>query len=224
MLRLGAPTMKLRLMAGLACLASSSPALAEVDYLESWFEGSVVAPLRGSTFAGFQTQQRLRGSGNPTADSHVYRLWLGTKSGKVTAMAGVHRSVEGGSRETRLMQQASYSFAGTPLKGRTRLEQRFVGGAAQTGWRLRQRLGVSLPLSSGEDGWSLAGNAEGFWTLRATSASGQTGLTGLRTFLGFERSFGSVDVELGYTRQQNIRDHAPDRVGHAPTLALTFNL
>lgn len=198
--------------------------MAEENYLEAWFDGSVVAPLGGKAFAEFQTQQRQRGDSNPTPDSQVYRLWLGTKFGKITTMVGVHRAKEGPGRETRLMQQASYGLPGTPLKGRTRLEQRFIDDAAQTGWRLRQRLGVAFPLTNQEDGWTLAGNAEGFWTLRATSASGQTGLTGLRTFVGFERSFGSVDVELGYTRQQNIRDHAPDRVGHAPTLALTVNL
>lgn len=213
-----------RSFAGLCCLVCSTPALAEDNYLEAWFDGSVVAPLKGKTFVEFQTQQRLRGDSNPTGDSQVYRLWLGTKIGKVTAMAGVHRSKEGSTRETRLMQQASYSFSGTPLKGRTRLEQRFVDDTGRTGWRLRQRIGVAIPLSSKDDGWTLSGNAEGFWTLRPTAAGGQTGLTGLRTFLGVERSFGEVDLELGYTRQQNIRDNAPDRVGHAPTLGLTINL
>jgi hypothetical protein len=216
--------MDFRLLGAVLAAGLSTPALAEENRLEAWFEGSVVKDVGGKSFVEFQTQQRFRSSSNPIGDTHAYRLWLGSKFGKVTAMAGVHRSKEGSTRETRLLQQLSYSFAGTPLKGRTRIEQRFIDNAAQTGWRLRQRVGVAVPIGSGDGGWALVGNAEGFWTLRATSRTGQKGLTGLRTFAGVERSFGNLDLELGYTRQQNIRDNAPDRVGHAPTLGLTINL
>lgn len=216
--------MLIRLLVAALAVSLSAPALAEENRLEAWFEGAVVKDLGSRTFVEFQTQQRFRGDSNPIADTHVYRLWLGRKFGKVTVMGGVHRSKEGSTRETRLIQQASYSLAGAPLKGRTRLEQRFIDDAAQTGWRIRQRIGVAFPLTSKDDGWTLTGNAEGFWTLRATSRTGQEGLTGLRTFVGVERSFGKLDLELGYTRQQNIRDNAPDRVGHAPTLGVTINL
>ena len=216
--------MNIRLLGAALAVSLSTPALAEENRLEGWFEGAIVKDLGSKTFVEFQTQQRARGDSNPIGDNQTYRLWLGRKFGKVTVMGGVHRSKEGSTRETRLIQQASYSFAGTPLKGRTRLEQRFIEDTARTGWRVRQRLGVAFPLTNEDDGWTLVGNAEGFWTLRATSRTGQEGLTGLRTFVGFERSFGKLDLELGYTRQQNIRDNAPDRVGHAPTLGLTINL
>jgi hypothetical protein len=216
--------MTFRLLAAALAVGLSTPAIAEENRLEAWFEGAVVKDIGGKSFVEFQTQQRARGNSNPIGDTQVYRLWLGTKIGKVTVMGGVHRSKEGSTRETRLMSQASYSLAGTPFKGRTRLEQRFIDDAAQTGWRLRQRIGVAFPLGRGDEGWTLVGSAEGFFTLRATSRTGQEGLTGLRTFAGFERSFGKVDLELGYTRQQNIRDNAPDRVGHAPTLSVTLNL
>ena len=89
---------------------------------------------------------------------------------------------------------------------------------------MRQRIGYAIPLSDEKGGWKLAGKAEGFLTLRATSRGGDTGITGLRTFVGFERSLGQVDLGIGYTRQQSIRKNAPDRVGHAPTLNLTLNL
>jgi hypothetical protein len=208
----------------IAVAGLSSPAYAEENRLEGWLDASVMADIGGGNFVELQTQQRARGSSNPIGDTQVYRLWLGREIGGLEASAGIHRSKEGSVRETRLMQQASYKLGIKGLKARTRLEQRFVDNAAQTGWRIRQRIGFALPLSSAEDGWELAGNAEGFWTLRATSRSGQTGLTGLRTFLGFERSFGKLDLGLGYTRQQNIREGAPDRVGHAPTLSVSLNL
>nr|WP_314442217.1 DUF2490 domain-containing protein [uncultured Sphingomonas sp.] len=213
-----------RLLGAALAASLSTPALAEDNYLEGWFEGSIARDIGNDSFVEFQTQQRARGDNNPTGDNQTYRLWLGHQFGKVEAMGGIHRSKEGSTRETRLMQQASYPLGVKGLKGRTRLEQRFVDDADQTGWRLRQRVGFALPLTSEEDGWELAGNAEGFLTLRATSSDGQTGITGLRTFVGFERSLGPVDLGIGYTRQQSIRKGAADRVGHAPTLSLTLNL
>ena len=53
-------------------------------------------------------------------------------------------------------------------------------------------------------------------TLRSTDPDGQTGITGLRTFVGVEREFGRYEVSLGYLRQQDMRYRAPDRIGHAP--------
>jgi hypothetical protein len=103
------------------------------------------------------------------------------------------------------------------------MEQRFIDVDPQTGWRLRQRVGTSFPLTDREDDWTLVGNAELFLTLRSTEPDGQTGVTGLRTFVGFERSFGRYDVSLGYLRQQDIRDSGPDRVGHAPFVGLNVN-
>jgi hypothetical protein len=154
----------------------------------------------------------------------VGRLWLGRKLGKgVTTMVGFHRGWQGDTRENRLIQQVSYPLTNI-LKGRTRLEQRFFNNDPRTAWRIRQRVGLSLPLSEVEDGWEFATNVEGFVTLRAARPGGQTGLTGVRAFAGFEREFERVEVSLGYTRQQNIREGAPDRIGHAPTIALTFKL
>lgn len=215
--------MHIRLVAAAIALSLPAPALAADDYLEGWFEGTVSKDIGGGSFVEFQTQQRARGSSNPTGDNQTYRLWLGHKFGGVEGSVGIHRSKEGSTRETRLIQQASYGLGVSGLKGRTRVEQRFVDDTGRTGWRVRQRVGFAVPLAN-TGGWELAGNAEGFLTLRATSAGGDTGLTGLRTYLGFERSFGSVDVGLGYTRNQSIRKRGPDRVGHAPTLSLTLNL
>ena len=214
--------MFVRLLTVVVALSLSAPALASDDFLEGWFEGTVSVDLDKANFVQVQTQQRFRGDSNPTGDLHLYRLWYGHKFGKVTAATGIQRSKEGADRETRLIQQASYSLG--RLKARTRLEQRFFDGAPQTAWRLRQRLGTSVPLSNKDDGWALAGNVEGFWTLRATTSSGQTGITGVRTFAGFERSFGKLDLSVGYTRNQSIRKGAADRVGHAPTVNLTLNL
>ncbi|GAA3997366.1 DUF2490 domain-containing protein [Sphingomonas humi] len=216
--------MTFRLLGAALAVGLSTPALAEENRFEAWFDGTISKDLGGGTFAEFQTQQRQRGSSNPIGDNQTYRLWLGQKFGSTKASFGVHRSKEGLVRETRLIQSVSYNIGASGLKGRTRLEQRFIDDAPRTSWRVRQRFGYAIPLTGEKGGWKLAGSAEGFWTLRATSSTGDTGLTGIRTFVGFERSLGQLDLGVGYTRQQNIRKNRPDRVGHAPTLNLTLNL
>ncbi len=205
-----------------ALIVVASPAAAADDYLELWVNPSFTKELDSRSFIEIETEQRFRNG--PAANQFVGRLWLGRSLAKgVTGTIGFHRGAEGAMRETRLMQQIGYPLV-AGFKGRTRLEQRFIDDDDRTGWRLRQRFGTAVPLSSNGTGWELAVNAEGFFTLRSTSAAGATGLTGVRTFVGFEREYDRAEVSIGYSRQQNIRRGAPDRVGHAPTLAMTFKI
>lgn len=218
-------TMKISylLVAALA-VSAATPALAEENDLEFWFEGTVSKDLDKNTYVELQTQQRFREA--PAGDSHIYRIWLGQRlGGGVSGSVGLHRSKEGTTYETRLIEQLSYPISDTlKLKGRTRLEQRFIDNSGRTGWRLRQRIGIGVPLTDKKKDWEAVANVEGFFTLRATSPTGDTGLTGLRSFVGVQKPFGKVDVSVGYTRQQSIRKNRPDVVGHAPTLNLTWKL
>jgi hypothetical protein len=207
---------------GLAVLCACSPAAAAENELDFWLNPSVSKDIDKQSFVEVETQQRF--FGDDTKDFYVGRLWYGRKLGSgVTAMVGVHRGWQGDVRENRLMQQVSYPLTNV-LKGRTRLEQRFFNNDPRTAWRLRQRVGLSVPLSEVKDGWEFASNVEGFFTLRAARAGGQTGLTAVRAFAGVEREFDRFELSLGYTRQQTVRRGAPDRVGHAPTIAVNFKL
>lgn len=216
--------MKTTTIAGLLALLTATPAMASDDRLEWWSELTLSHDLDKQTFVEFQTQQRARPT--PRGNNHTYRLWLGRRVAKGTSVAlGLHRSKEGRDLETRIIEQVSYPLgAKLGLKGRTRLEQRMIDGRDRTGLRFRQRVGMAIPLTDNAKDWALAANAEGFLTLRATSRTGDTGLTGLRTFVGFQKTFGKVDLGVGYTRQQSIRKNRPDLVGHAPTLNLTIKL
>lgn len=200
--------------------AVTTPALAREERLELWLNPSVTVDVGDKTFVEVETVQRLRGE--PADDTYYARLWLGRKiGGGVTLSAGIERRHEGQGREIRALQQLSYPLPG-PFKGRTRLEQRFLKDAPQTAWRLRQRLGASIPLSRSERSWELAANVEGFFTLRASTPGAQTGLTAVRTFVGVEKEWDRVEVSLGYLRAQTVRTAAPDTVGHAPFVGLGF--
>ena len=207
----------------MACLlvAIAVPAAAE-DRLELWLNPALKAALDDKSFVELEVAQQYRGS--PADDTHYARLWIGRKVvDGVTLSGGAERRREGNGRETRLLQQVGYPLLG-PIKGRTRIEQRFISGAQRTAWRLRQRIGVALPFSGRAEAWSLVANAESFLTLRASNDRGNEGLTGVRTFVGVEREYRRMDVSVGYLRQQSIRRDAPDVVGHAPFVGLTFKL
>jgi hypothetical protein len=67
-------------------------------------------------------------------------------------------------------------------------------------------------------------HVEGFLPLRASEPGGQTGLTGVRTFVGVEPEFGRVELTVGYLRQHTIRKNGADCIGHAPFLGLSLAL
>lgn len=214
-------TFKIAVLAASGCLLSAAPALAQDEDAEFWFNPAFVKTIDDATSIELETAQRLRD--DPRDDTYFARLWVNREdSGGREWSAGIEQRWTGpDEREVRLLQQVGYDWG--PLEFRTRLEQRFVDVDPQTGWRLRQRIGTTVPLTDTEDGWALTGDAELFVTLRNTEPGGQTGVTGLRTFVGFERGFGRYDVSLGYLRQQDIRDGAEDRVGHAPFVGFTVN-
>jgi hypothetical protein len=203
------------LAAGLLWLVPAS-ALAGDEDAELWFNPSATRAISDRTEFELETAQRLRS--DPRNDTYFVRAWVNHKDSRGTKWsAGLEQRWNGPvEREVRMLQQVGYSWGA--LDFRTRLEQRFVTDTSRTGVRVRQRVGSSVPV--GGDGWSLAGDAEFFVTVRATDPDGQTGLTGLRTFVGFEREVGRYELSLGYLRQQDIRDGRPDRIGHAPFIGI----
>lgn len=213
--------LKVTLLAIGSLMAAAAPAVAQDEDGELWFNPAFVKQIDDRTSVELETAQRLRQ--DPRNDTYFARLWLNREDGAGRQWSvGVEQRWNGpDEREVRLLQQVGYDWG--PLEFRTRLEQRFVDVDPQTGVRLRQRVGTTIPLTDSEDGWALTGDAEVAVTLRNTEPGGQKGVTGLRTFVGFERSYGRYDVSLGYLRQQDIRDGAEDRVGHAPFVGLTVN-
>lgn len=214
------PSSTLAVAAAIATLGGGTAAAQDED-LEFWFNPTATRTIDDRTSVELETAQRLRES--PRDDTWFARLWVNRADGAGREWSvGVEQRWNGpDEQEVRLLQQVGYDWG--PLAFRTRIEQRFVDVDPRTGWRLRQRIGTSIPLTDHGDGWALVGDAEVFLTLRSTEPDGQTGVTGLRTFVGVERSFGRYDVSLGYLRQQDIRDSGPDRTGHAPFIGLNVD-
>lgn len=204
------------LPAALVLVAAATSAAAADDRLELWLNPSATTQIDNGSFVELDTAQRIRSDG--ADDTYYARIWLGREiTNDVTFSMGAERRFEGDGRETRFLQQLNYPLG--PLKGRTRLEHRLFSDDPRTGWRLRQRLGGALPLSTGENGWELTAHIKGFVTLSASEPGAQTGLTGIRSLIGVVREWDNLELGIGYLRQQTVRYNGRDTEGHAPFLS-----
>ena len=204
-----------------AAMVAAVPAHAADEAFEFWLNPSVSVDVDDDTGVELETAQRFRSAADGRVDTYFARLWLNQAlSEDVTLGGAVERRInEGGSDETRLMQQLSTRHG--LLRTRLRLEERFVDGTGRMGLRLQPRLGVAMRL---DDRWGFYTNAELFFTLKSTSAGGDDGLTGLRTQIGV--SYAASDnlaLSLTYLRQHDFEDAGPDEVGHAPLVGIEYS-
>ena len=198
----------------------ASPAMAQNEAFEFWLNPSISTDLDEDTGIELETAQRFRSSEDGRVDTYFTRLWLNQDiSENFTLSGAVERRInDGGSDETRLMQQLSGSHG--ILRTRLRLEQRFIDNADRMGLRLRPRLGVSVPINE-QGRWSAKADAELFWTLRGNNIGSDEGITGLRTQVGLSYDVNdNLSVGLVYLRQQDFEDSGPDEIGHAPLISI----
>jgi hypothetical protein len=112
------------------------------------------------------------------------------------------------------------------LQSRTRLEERYVDGDGETGWRLRQffRGSYALPFAPR---FGLVGSEELFFDLNDTDWGADRGFTQNRFSVALSARLnekGSAVAELGYLNQYIRRDGARDAVNHLVVVSLMFNL
>lgn len=213
--------LKSTILVGGALLAS--PAIASDEAFEFWLNPSVETSIDEDTAFELETAQRFRSEADGRVDTYFVRGWLKQDLAENVTLAGAleYRINDGGSNETRTMQQLSTSHG--IIKTRLRLEQRFVEGADRMGLRLRPRIGVGFDLT--DDGrWSAGADAELFWTLRGNNVGSDTGITGLRTTVGVDYELSeNLSVGVSYLRQHDFEDNGPDEIGHAPLISLGYS-
>jgi hypothetical protein len=128
----------------LAVLAFTAfPARAADEDIQLWIGESVSAPLSAAVQGTLDLSQRFREGGN----QHLAR---GTAEFRLSPHAVIgggvaYVSTLGAADEFRPHQQVTLTYG--PLALRTRIEQRFFDHAERVELRLRQRIGVTVPVS-----------------------------------------------------------------------------
>ncbi len=177
-------------------------------------DGQIWTALNASTDLGARTVLTLEGQLRVTDDASrlgqvLVRPSIGLKLDETTTASIGYAYVRtdpvgpAESDEHRLWQQLSFRIAGDgkgiTVTGRSRLEQRWVEGAPDMGWRFRQQVRLTAPLSGKVRavGWS-----EAFINLDDTSWGQNAGLDRWRNSIGLSVPLNSaVSIEPGYINQ-----------------------
>lgn len=118
--------------------------------------------------------------------------------------------------ENRIWQQLLWgkkvSFAA--VTSRSRLEQRVIPTGSEIGWRFRQQLKVSVPLSFAPS-FSLVASDEYFVNLNKTNWGADDGFDQNRAFGGIGFNFDkNIRTEVGYMNQYIRKAVVPDQMNH----------
>lgn len=123
--------------------------------------------------------------------------------------------------EDRLWQHVAWKFhvrEHYSLTMRFRLEQRMPSTGSDTGHFFRYQLKYVRKV--GADGATdFIASIEPFWDLRDTDYGATSGLSQMRTYLGFGFRLGTKSaLQVGYQNQHIYRDNRPDLVNHLAML------
>ncbi len=123
--------------------------------------------------------------------------------------------------EHRIWEQLAFRLAGNgkgiTLTGRTRLEQRFVEGTGSMGWRLRQQVRLTAPITGKVKAlvWT-----EPFIAFNDTRWGQRSGFDRLRTCAGLVLPLTkNINAEPGYINQW-VNRSARDRIEHIANLTV----
>ena len=217
-----------RIKAGIVAVAGmiATSAGAATQDRQGWATLFVSAPVGGGFQLSGEAIDRVVDDVGRNGQLEL-RLEVGHPlSKRVTLWGGYVRTqtyVAGGRDgiENQMVEQANWlvgSLGHVAIASRTRLEQRFLRDVARTGWRVREQVRLSLPVSHG--GTALIAWAEPFVALNRNGAV-PSGLDQLRTFGGVAVPVSRrLTVEAGYLNQYLHRPDG-DRVNHA--VSLVFN-
>lgn len=217
--------------AALLVVAAASPttaAAAEED-TQFWTTAIATGPIAGDLAVWAEVQTRFVGNASRLGQFKL-RGALGYRFREALTVYGGyahitnHRPVGGDVTERRLRQQASYAIVTDgPVRvtGRTRLEQRFVEGGGDTGWRLRQQMRLSVPLGTGRSPSAVV-SGEALIALNSTDWGAAIGLDQLRGFIDLNVPIGRKQaIDLGYLNQSVRRADAVDPVNHVGLLSVS---
>lgn len=216
-----------------AALALAPLDLAKADDFQLWTAFSANGPLEedGRLLVWFDGHARFRDDAGDLGVS-ILRPGLGWRiDDGLSLWAGYARVISrqeaaADVTENRLWQQATYKIGhalGGSFTGRTRIEQRFIQGGSDTGWRVRQSLRYSRPFKGTP--YSAVLSNETFIALNDTNWGAASGYDQSRNFAGINyRATDHLAIEAGYMLNHINRENAPDALNHVLSVSLSLAL
>ena len=197
------------------CLLAPVPALATQDDTQFWVFLNGVVPIEDNLTATFELSPRLR----ENEDQLLMRGNVDLRVARGLELGGGAAWVEFASgHELRTHQQATLSRGIAQF--RTRVEQRFFGGADRAQLRLRQRVQVTVPVA---ENLRTVANAELLYIAQPESRAQQARVDSWRlNVMANYRVSPALELGAGYLAIYSPRAGAADRLSHVPMLRLTL--
>lgn len=212
-------------------LAAALPVLADDSDVQAWGNFAGQYRLSAKLLLWAEAQARFSEDTGGLAQS-ILRPALGWQAApKATLWAGYGRITNHrpgrDQGEDRLWQQAIWNVGpalGGQVTSRSRLEQRWVDGGGDTGWRVRQFLKYERPVGNGGDTSMVLWN-ETFVGLNDADWGARAGFDQMRNFAGVGLSIApKVRAEIGYINQYINRPGSNDRVNHIASITFLKRL
>ena len=226
--------MTTRLQLSLAAALMLAPInLAAADDFQLWTAVSAKGPVNedGRFLVWFDGHARFRDDAGDLGVS-ILRPGLGWRLNRdLSVWAGYARVISrqenrADVEENRLWQQATYNVGealGGSVTGRSRLEQRFIDGGGDTGWRVRQSFRYSRPLIGTP--LSAVVSNETFIALNDTDWGAASGYDQSRNFVGVNyKATDHLALESGYMLNHIRRENAADAFNHVVSVSLNLSL
>ncbi|MDO7841521.1 DUF2490 domain-containing protein [Sphingomonas immobilis] len=222
----------LRILAALALLVPAAVQAQDSDG-EIWVSGWATGKVSGKLLASVDVSLRAddKGTRSPTlllrpligvAVTKRLSLWGGYTYVATYPDAGPNAT--GVTAEHRAVGQILWN---PPLPGRsalvarTRIEARFVEGQAGTGYRLREMLRYTHPISRGKT--LIVLQSEPFVALNDTAFGQAGGMDQIRNFVGVNVPVGKgLSTDLGYMNRYIWRRTGNDRMDHIAATMLIY--
>jgi Protein of unknown function (DUF2490) len=219
------------LVAALAATAIGTPALAQgpdPDF-EVWTSLVASGPIKDKVLGSLELT--VRNSDDPTRGAQmIARTMIGYQVSKPLAFfVGYLHSAQrpdgvAATIENRYFTQAAWTIGKigrVTVASRTRAEARTIEGRVGTAYRVRERLGFTLPIKGSKS--SFVATTEGFLALNTTGWGARAGLEQWRNFAGI--SFPLVkglSIETGYLNRYAVRSGRRDRMDHILTTTVNY--
>lgn len=215
------------LLLAVAAIFVAAPVQAAVEDTQIWGAANVTVDVSKRVAIVVEGQARFTDDASRLGQSLLrpsigYRLGPNTMASIGYAYVATNPVGPASSDEHRAWQQIAFRVAGDgkglTLTGRTRVEQRWVEGRDDMGWRFRQQLRATAPLTGKARAvvWS-----EAFLSLDDTSWGQRSGLDRWRNSAGVSIPVSKVvTLEPGYINQWVVAP-GPDRIHHIANVSMS---
>ena len=203
-------------LAPLFLAAVATQASAADEDIQVWITESASTPLSSATQATLDLSQRRRQSGDQLLARGTFEVRLSPSA--VAGGGAAYISTIGAADEFRPHQQLTLTYG--PVALRTRVEERFFEHAERMELRLRQRVGVTVPVAERLK----AGLSGELLYIAQSQVPGQGAhVDQWRGNATLARSLGKdLEGTLGYLAILSPRSGTPDRLSHVAQVTLTL--